>query len=138
MQYHTNIMKEREPGDKQSEPAFRELSYDDVLTIEEARERFSEVKNAVDKIKESYSGPLSRFKKNIKGEDMEVLEEGMGVLLPLSLQKSVQEELVKMSDETEGALFYLSSSLQQDILIFAAKFKNPGITLVRGKGSLEF
>lgn len=115
------------------------LKYHSSLTLEEAKERYVEVLKEFEIVKKHYSGLFSRFKKNMSEEDKKALNAYMGVLLPLSLEKSVIEERgqIDIWDEKEFGvvqklLGYKISQLEIQILDYLANFKNTGVTRLEG------
>lgn len=104
------------------------LDYETVLSLEEARYRLEEVEKVVKEVKKKYSGWLSRFKKTIADEDNKLLADCLGVILPLSHQKCVQDEIG--TGEFVDTVFARCSDLQMEIMYFLAKFKNTGVTAI--------
>ncbi len=109
----------------------RQSEYNPGLSLEEAEERYNEVKGKFERVKTNYSGALwkfriGRFRKNIKEEDKQTLADCVGVLLPLMRAPSVQEQARK-SENSEETLHYLASQLNWQILDYLADFRNSGI-----------
>lgn len=114
----------------------RPLDYETTLTIEEARQRYIEVETAFQQVEKKYSGILSRLRSTIAGDDMTILSNCIGVLLPLSMKPSVQEE-IRQKVEIEDTLWTKAGQLQARILLFASTFKNSGVKRIEG-GEIDF
>lgn len=84
-----------------------------------------------------YSGPLSRFRRELKPEDLETLTEAMGDLLPFGLNDEVQRQVLTADPEADnsGLAFYRIGSLTENIMLFMARFENTGVTLVKPEQS---
>lgn len=108
----------------------RSLDYDSELTLEEANERLKEVKEVFENVKGNYSGRLSIFKRNMKSEDIKILAECSGVLLPLTHKESVQKE-VREAESLEGTVLYVAGRLHQEILHYMMRFKNTGVKILK-------
>ncbi len=122
---------------KKDKPTVRPLDYNTVLTIEEALERFEEVSAVFSWVKEKYSGALSSRKKNIKSDHNSMLSSCIGVLLPLAMAQSVQDEILGGKVERGKALFDRIGQMQQDIMLFTSRFKNSGVTLLEGRSLID-
>ena len=109
----------------------RPLDYETELTLEQAQERFQEILDAFEKIKKGYPGFPGRLRRKISDEDNKTLGDCIGVLLPLSMKAAVQQQLV--SGE-EYPLWMQIGRLQQDIMLFLARFKNSGVKVIQGGG----
>lgn len=103
----------------------RHLDYNTKLTFEEAKKRLEEVENAFKRIKQKYLNP------EISAEDLKILTDCVGVLLPFGINPVVQRE-ISNSKDISGTLHSKSALLNQDILLFLAKFKNSGVTAFKG------
>jgi hypothetical protein len=108
----------------------RPLDYNTGLTLPEAEERYIEVLNAFNEIKAHYSGFFRRFIRNISKEDEKTLTDCVGVLLPLSLEHSVQSE-VTQAQSIEGTLPSKIAQLSMQIMMYAAKFRNTEPTVLK-------
>ena len=115
----------------ENRPQLRPLDYETTLTIEEARERYSEVEAAFKKIQTRYSGILGSRRKVIVEEDLTAITDCIGVLLPLGINPSVQGE-IRQADNIENTIFAKAAQLQQGIMLFASRFENSGIQVIQG------
>jgi len=104
----------------------RQLSYDDQLTSEEARERLKEVEDEFNAVRTKYTTGLRRYQWWMSGKDQIRLSECFGVLLPLSLKRAVQNELVDSGPRYEETVHYKSSQLSIKILDILSDFSNTG------------
>ena len=107
------------------------LRYDSGLNLQQAETRFKEAEKEFKRVKNHYSGLIGRFRKNISKEDQESLLSCVGVLLPLGLEASVQEQ-VKQTENPENAVFYKASQLNAQIMLYLSNFKNTRIEQIRG------
>ncbi len=112
----------------------RPLEYSTGLNLHEAEERYKEVRDEFEKVKFHYSGLFGRFKKNLKSDDNKTLCDCIGVLLPLGLESSVQEQLLQPQPREE-TVWYKAGQLQCQIMDYLANFKNTGVK--RFQGSLD-
>lgn len=96
------------------------------LSLEEAREKYEEVKKEFERVRSCYSGLVSRFRKNMKGEDIKSLTDCFGVLLPLGGEDSVQGEVEKARSVEDRTLHYQIGTLSAEIRAYLAGFKNSG------------
>jgi len=112
------------------------LEYTAELSLEQAEERYRKVEAEFTKFKGNYFGLINKFKKRMKEEDIRILAECSGVLLPLQLQSSVQTQVCKVYGEKheEEALLNRIGSLETQILAYLARFKNTGVSIVTGPG----
>ncbi len=101
----------------------RPLEYNSGLSLAQAEERFIEVRNEFKRIKSSYSGLFSRFKKDIRYHDKRSLSDCVGVLLPLYMEESVLGQVGKTED-FEETLHYKIGELNVQIQEYLTKFKN--------------
>ena len=117
-------------------PKLTPVGYGDNLPLNEARQRFDAVQAVVDGIRVKYARPSSDVDlpaeaEKIDSRDNTLLIQCMGVLLPLSLQPSVQEESRRASPEEQAdTLSARASELQSEILVYASGFTNSGIELL--------
>ena len=99
------------------------------ISLDGARKHLQAVRTEFDRVKKNYSGLLSRFKRNLHEEDHKVLANCIGVLLPLNLETSVQEEMREISSMGD-TVWYQAAELQREILTYSARFKNSGVTIL--------
>jgi hypothetical protein len=109
----------------------RPLTYNSGLNLEEAEERYREVSDELERVKKHYSGFFDKFKRNMSKKDQELLADCVGVLLPLRLEDSVQEQICQAGSK-EKTLFYKIQLLQFEMLDYQANFKNTGVTRLKG------
>ena len=105
-------------------------AYNTGINLQEAEKRYKGVKEKFKKVKSRYSGPISRFKKNLGKKDNKTLSDCIGVLMPLTLEDSVQEQ-IKTTD-IKDSLFNQITELQYEILDYLANFKNTGVKRLEG------
>jgi predicted transcriptional regulator len=105
----------------------RPLEYNSGLNLQEAEERYREVRDEFDKVKSHYSGLLGRFKRNLREEDKKTLTDCIGVLLPLGMEASVQDQ-VRQVQSIEDASHYQIGQLSIEIMDYLANFKNTEVT----------
>ncbi len=105
----------------------RPLEYNTGLNLQEAEERYREVRAEFEKVKSHYSGLLGRFKKNLCEGDNKTLVDCTGVLLPLGMEASVQDQ-VRQTQSIEDTLHYQIGQLNFQIIDYLANFKNTGVT----------
>lgn len=116
----------------------RPLDYGAGLSVEQAEERYREVAETFAQVKKNYTGVHGMFKENLREEDNQTLVQCTGVLLPLSLEKSVLwqwNEIIKakkMHQDTALSLHERIAYLQAEILLYVAKFTNTDVKVVRG------
>lgn len=113
----------------------RPLKYHSDLSLGEAEQRYGELIQEFETVKGHYTGLFSRFKRKISEGDKKTLGECIGVLLPLSHEASVQQEVVGKEPQ-KNALFYKLGRLEQDIMMYAARFKNTGIKVFKTSATL--
>lgn len=113
----------------------RPLEYRSKLSFKEAKERYTEARDEFEKIKSNYSGLFRRFKTNLYEEDNKTLSDCIGVLLPLSCESSVRDE-IKRTQNIEGTLHHQIGQLSYKIMDYLANFKNTGIKRVRTNSEL--
>jgi len=113
----------------------RPLEYHSNLSLEEAEKRYEEIIQEFETVKGHYAGLFSRFKRKMSEGDKKTLGECVGVLLPLNHEASVQQEIVGKEPQKE-ALFYKLGRLEQDIMMYAARFKNTGIKVFKTSATL--
>jgi len=102
------------------------LEYNSGLNLEEAEERYSEVKDEFEKVKSQYSGLFGIFRRNMKENDQKSLTDSIGVLLPLGMEISVQDQ-VKQTENFENTLHYQIQQLNSQIMGYLSDFKNTDI-----------
>lgn len=111
----------------------RTLEYHSGLSLEEAEERYREVIDEFERVKGRYSGLFGRFFGRLFGlreEDQKALTDCLGVLIPLSLEDSVQEQIHQVKPR-EDTLWYRSERLVYQIVDYFANFKNTGVTRLK-------
>jgi hypothetical protein len=94
------------------------------LTLEEAKERLSEIEREFNKIKGKYTKGLRRLQWWLSQEDLERLNEYSGVLLPLSSRKFEEEKIEP--PETEDTVAYKSGKLLMKLEDMKASYINTG------------
>lgn len=100
------------------------LSYESGLTFEEALVKYNEILGEFKTVKSVYS-----LDDNVMSEEHQsVLTDCVGVLLPLGLEECVQNEFFAKRDDS---LLYKIGELNQDILMYLAKFSNTGVSVIR-------
>ena len=104
------------------------LEYGTGLNLKEANERYTELVEEFERIKKKY--PESPENQELKEEDGETLSACIGVILPLGLEKAVQEEVRQENIISEDTLHYKLSELESEILMYMSKFENSGIKMV--------
>ena len=114
----------------------RPLDYNSGINLEEAKERLKEVREAFAGVKKHYSGFWSRFKWNLNAADNKTLADCVGVLLPLSQERVVQEEFKRIAEGQDSdlnqTLTYQSGILSTIIIAYAAQFRNTGVKILPG------
>lgn len=83
----------------------RPLSYDDRIDLPEAQERLREVYREFDAIRRKYTTGIRQLQWWMSREDRGRLTDAMGVLLPLTMQPSVQEEFHAKGYCSEGTVY---------------------------------
>src|SRR3989338_492516 len=106
------------------------LKYDAGLNVQEVEGRLREVRYEFQRVKLQYSGLSGRFKQNLRPEDNTTLVECVGVLLPLGMEQSVQDQARAAQDIT-STLHYQIGELNVQILDYAANFENSGVRRVQ-------
>ncbi|MDO8563420.1 MAG: hypothetical protein Q7R87_00235 [Nanoarchaeota archaeon] len=113
----------------------RPLDYADNLSLDEARDRYEEVKSAFAEVKRNYSGIKGWFNKNgfkneMRDEHQKTLVDCVGVLLPLQMMSSVQAEVTVSSLSgrgINGTLLSQSTDLMSSMLNYQGRFRNTGV-----------
>ncbi len=124
----------------------RPLDYNSGISTQEAKERIKEIEEAFESVKKNYSGFLSRFKKNMGTEDQKTLADCIGVLLPLSQEASVQEEVLQAAREemekkthvVTTTVHYKTGDLQSRILDYLTRFNNTGVAILPKEAASAF
>lgn len=111
----------------------RPLEYGAGISLAEAKARLKEVQAEFDRVKGKYEGQAT---KQILPEDLQSIADCTGVLLPLGLEMSVQDEL-RITENAEDTVWHQTGQLQLEILTYAAKFENTGVKKLP-PGSLPF
>jgi hypothetical protein len=114
----------------------RPLAYDAGLTFEEAVQRYTEVSDEFARVRAHYSGLLSRYKKTMRVSDRKALGDCTGVLFPLSVEDSVQKESLE-EKPIEEKLLYKITKMQEEILVYASRFKNTGVKMFEAPQELS-
>ncbi len=99
--------------------------------MQEAERRYREVRDEFEKVKSHYSGLFGRFKRNLREVDNKTLDDCTGVLLPLGMEASVQDQ-VRQAQSIEDTLHYQMGQLNWQILDYLTKFKNTGVRKLQG------
>ena len=109
------------------------------LSLAEAEERLSSLEIEYGAVIAKYTGPISKFRRNLRDGDMAILNEAIGDLLPLGLNNEVQGQMLAADPQADnsGLAFNRVSALTYDIMLFMAKFDNTGVTAYYGE-QLEF
>ena len=97
------------------------LEYNSSLTVQEAEDKFNEVKGLYDRISSKYSGIKRLFRRNLSDKDKKGLEESVLVLFPLNSAEVVQKRESRIVDS------YKVVKLSMDIMSFMSKFRNSGL-----------
>jgi hypothetical protein len=103
----------------------RTLSYDDRLTIEEARERLAEVRGEFEGVRGKYLKGWRKYSPWMSGQDQSKLAECVGALLPLGAQASVQEEFAGSVNPDE-TVHTQSTDIFFKVTDMLASFRNTG------------
>ena len=106
------------------------LEYNSGLSLEESNKRYQEVETEFKNVKKKYGFLKRIFYPIISPEDQKRLGECTGVLLPLSLEKAVQEEAFN-STEFDIPIIDRIAILQSDIGEYLSRFKNTGVKTIR-------
>lgn len=109
----------------------RPLGYNTGLNLQEAEERYRDVRDEFEKVKSHYSGLFGRFKRSLREEDNKTLADCIGVLLPLGTEASVQYQ-VRQAQSIEDTLHSQIRQLNWQIMNYLANFKNTGVTRLQG------
>lgn len=119
------------------------LGYDEILSFDEAGQRLAEVERMVDEVRAKYARPMEQTQAldtmRIGPADNERLSQCIGILLPLSMQKVVQEEIRATNPENmEDALIAKIASLQAEALMYLSGFENSGVRMLDSSPFDEF
>lgn len=106
----------------------RPLEYGSGISLQEAEERYKEVVEGFKRVKSHYSGIFSRFKRNMSQEDQRALDFYTRVLLPLSLETSVQGQQTQQVLPSEDTLLNKISELSYQIMGYLSNSRNSGFT----------
>lgn len=104
------------------------LSYDANLTMEQAEQRFRQALGEFDSLRANYTGGFLNWREHkflMSKQNQTRLANIIGVLLPLGLQPSVQDE-IKSGKSIEETLFYKIQVLHPYVLDMYASFANTG------------
>lgn len=101
----------------------RPLQYNAGLDLQEAEERYGEISDAFKKVESHYSRPFGI----IREEDSTTLVDCIGVLLPLGLEASVQDQIRK-AQNFEDTLLHRIEQLNWQIMDYLANFENTEVT----------
>lgn len=102
------------------------------LNYNQCVERVNKVREEFGEVKQRYSGFWRKFRRRINKADQTTLVNCVGVLLPLGLEESVQQEVIEMGPK-EQTLFYQIGRLGQEIMSYLASFRNTGVKEYRMK-----
>lgn len=107
------------------------LDYSAALPLEKVSMRYYEITSIFAEVKAKYpeSNPniISR-KEKIKRKDLKLLEECIGVILPLSTMPVLREELIENKpDSDKGTLSEQISRTNLEILMYLSEFKNSNV-----------
>lgn len=94
-----------------------------VSSVREASLRYSDIRDAFDRIKRKYSGFLSQWRKTIDQEDLESIKSCLENLISLEHDSVVREES-QSTKVYETTLFYHMSHLQADMVGYLSRFKH--------------
>ncbi len=101
------------------------------LSFEDAVAAYSQVEVDIQKLQRKYSSPLYFWRKNLSKDDLTKVAQTFGVLLPLTINESVQKQALGESGEVGAKpLLFKITDLQMQTLLFAARFNNSGVTLI--------
>ena len=106
------------------------------LPMEAIQERLAELNTTFEQVQSHYTGFIGRFRKNMRGEDQGTLVNCVGDLLPMSHNRSVQEEIMAATEQRDDLAFHRIARLQWDIMMFMGKFENTGVTIIEGSDSI--
>ena len=107
------------------------LAYNSGLSLEDAVGRYQEVSREFVRVKERYTSMIGRFRRKMAEKDKQTLADCIGVLLPLSHEASVQNQ-VSNAPNIETTLFYRIGGLQYQIMTYMTNFRNTGVTVLKG------
>ncbi|HUB94215.1 MAG TPA: hypothetical protein VMB52_06965 [Verrucomicrobiae bacterium] len=104
------------------------------LPLIEVEERLSALEVEFGGVVASYAGPLSKFRRTLRPNDLAALNEAIGDLLPLGLNGEVQRQILASDPQadTSGLAFSRITTLSHDVMLFMAKFENTGVTVYYG------
>ena len=105
------------------------ISYETQLSLERATEIFNEAQDVFDELKQKYTTGLRKYQFWLPKKDRSGLSNIIGALLPLSMQSSVQEQMIATKNP-EQTIRYKSSNLIVKTMDMMASFKNTGTTRV--------
>lgn len=105
--------------------SLRPLSHNDELTLAEAQERLDEVQQVFDGMKTKYTTGIRKYQFWMSKKDKKQLSDVIGILLPLSMQKVVQEQ-VAHSANLEETIFHKNSQLTIKIMDMMCDYVNTG------------
>lgn len=108
------------------------LGYDENISLDEARQRLTDLQEAFDLTRSMYDDKGSLFGKRINKVDLEEMSEMVGVLFPLMHQPSACEELraSATSGTSDQSICSQAAELMQSISLFLCQFVNSGAKLV--------
>lgn len=109
------------------------LPLNSELKLEEARERYREVQQEFERVKDSYSGLSAIFRRNLRTEDQKSLDACVATLLRLENMPSVQEQAKvarKEMGNMRGTLYFQIEALDFQIFDYLSEFRNSGV--IRG------
>lgn len=106
------------------------VGYDRTLSLSQAEQVLREIKGAFLMVQEHYwfTGWIRR---NMREKDKKTLDDCVGALLPLSVQKSVQEEVVhKPHEQIQATAHRQSIVLFEQIALYLSRFRNTGVRIL--------
>ncbi len=107
----------------------RPLEYGAGLSLVEAEKRYKEAMEEFERVKSRYSGFFGRFRRNLREEDGEILTDILGVVLPLTMEDCVQDQIKNREPEIyEESLHHRTGLLMCQVMDYLANFENTGVT----------
>jgi len=101
------------------------LSYDETLTLEEARERLGEAQQEFDEVRRKYTTGFRKYVSWMSKEDQRRITDCVDVLLPLCMQRAVQNEIVNTNNPGE-TVRQRAGELTKKVFDMLASFRNTG------------
>jgi hypothetical protein len=126
-----------EPG---KESGTDKYEYFRGLTLEQIKAHLDELTEGFGEVKKHYTGPLGRRRTEIREEDMGKILGAFGDFLPMTTNPDVQQEAVEAfgieTERPEDLTINRITGLTQEVMLFAAGFKNSGIKAMRIDGPI--